>query len=97
MHSDRFFSASRCKPFNLLILLAACMALSMMLPAQAETFSVLYSFKGPPDGQSPTGGIIRDRTGNIYGVTYGGGAWYEGTAFELIRAQLLWQRERAVR
>jgi uncharacterized repeat protein (TIGR03803 family) len=55
----------------------------MMLPTQAETFSVLYSFKGPPDGQSPTGGIIRDRTGNIYGITYGGGASYEGTAFEL--------------
>jgi len=83
MPSNLFPSDSRLKPFNLVLLLAACMALSTMLPAQAQTFSVLYSFKGTPDGQSPAGGIIRDHSGNLYGVTYGGGTSFGGTAFKL--------------
>jgi uncharacterized repeat protein (TIGR03803 family) len=82
MHSNLFFSGSRHQRFSLLILLAACMALSIMLPAQAQTYTVLYSFKGSPDGQSPTG-LVRDHAGNLYGVTYGGGVSFEGTAFKL--------------
>jgi uncharacterized repeat protein (TIGR03803 family) len=59
------------------------MALSMMLPAQAQTFSVLYSFKGPPDARAPDSNLVLDASGNLYGVTYGGGVSYEGTAFKL--------------
>jgi uncharacterized repeat protein (TIGR03803 family) len=83
MDSNGFFSGSRQQRFSPLILLAACVALSTMLPAQAQTYTVLYSFKGTPDGQSPTGGIVRDRRGNIFGVTYGGGVSFAGTAFKL--------------
>src|SRR6202050_1685020 len=83
MRLDTLFSRSTHKSFRLLTFLAVCMALSMMLPAQAQTFSVLYSFAGPPDGKAPDSTLLLDGAGNIYGVTYGGGTSYEGTAFKL--------------
>jgi uncharacterized repeat protein (TIGR03803 family) len=55
----------------------------MMLPAQAQTFRVLYSFNGPPDAQAPHSNLLLDGSGNIYGITFGGGSSYEGTAFKL--------------
>ncbi len=36
--------------------------------------TVLHSFTGSPDGAYPELGIARDRAGNIYGTTYGGGS-----------------------
>jgi uncharacterized repeat protein (TIGR03803 family) len=44
-----------------------------VLPAQAQTFNVLHSFTGGVDGTEPTGGVILDKAGNIYGTTSGGG------------------------
>jgi uncharacterized repeat protein (TIGR03803 family) len=45
---------------------------------------VLYSFAGEPDGEDPVAGLLRDRSGNLYGTTiYGGTAGGYGTAFEL--------------
>jgi uncharacterized repeat protein (TIGR03803 family) len=46
--------------------------------------TVLYSFKGPPDGASPSAGLIMDAQGNLYGTTTNGGESYNaGTVFEL--------------
>ncbi len=45
--------------------------------------SVLYSFAGPPDGGGPTGGLVFDAAGNLYGTTYYGGNTGLGTAFQL--------------
>jgi len=36
--------------------------------------SVLYSFKGSPDGANPLAGVTADDAGNLYGTTYGGGS-----------------------
>ena len=36
--------------------------------------TVLYRFLGGADGAWPTGALVRDATGVIYGTTYGGGA-----------------------
>src|SRR5579863_4919392 len=83
MQSNTFFSTSPHKLFSLLILLAVCLAPSVTLAAQAQSFSVLYSFNGPPDGNAPNSSLLVDGSGNIYGVTYGGGVSYEGTAFKL--------------
>ena len=44
---------------------------------------VLYSFTGKPDGASPRAGVIRDAAGNLYGTTYGGGAFSCGSVFKL--------------
>jgi len=44
----------------------------------------LYKFAGPPaDGQAPLGGLVRDKRGNLYGVTELGGAADMGTVFEI--------------
>ena len=46
--------------------------------------SVLHSFKyGDGDGYYPTGGLIFDAAGNLYGTTTRGGAHGNGTVFEL--------------
>jgi uncharacterized repeat protein (TIGR03803 family) len=50
------------------------------------TEQVLYSFTGGAgtgDGLEPYGGLIFDRTGNLYGTTLGGGSAGGGTVFEL--------------
>lgn len=41
--------------------------------AQTQTYTVLYAFKGAPDGALPLAGVVRDETGNIYGTTYWAG------------------------
>src|ERR1700729_2971843 len=51
--------------------------MSIGLPAQnalAQTFSVLYTFKGSPDGGVPKAGLIRGPNGTLFGTTWGGGA-----------------------
>ena len=52
-------------------------------PNGAET--VLYAFKGGSDGAEPASGrLIGDQAGNLYGMTYAGGASEEGTVFKLM-------------
>jgi uncharacterized repeat protein (TIGR03803 family) len=53
--------------------------------------SVLHAFTGGKDGQSPYGGLVRDRQGSLYGATVEGGGYYGscgklgcGTVYELI-------------
>lgn len=58
------------------------------LPASDGGYSVLYAFAGTPDGADPTGGVIVDGNGNIFGTTRSGGtsvppAGGAGTLFEL--------------
>jgi uncharacterized repeat protein (TIGR03803 family) len=51
------------------------------------TEKILYSFGGQAgDGEFPIGGLIFDQNGNLYGTTYFGGAYYDGTVFELTAA-----------
>jgi uncharacterized repeat protein (TIGR03803 family) len=50
--------------------------------AQAQTYSVLYTFTGP-DGAYPLGNLVLDKQGNLYGTTHYGGANSTGTAFEV--------------
>ena len=42
-------------------------------PVRAQTFKTLYTFTGVPDGSYPTGTLVRDNSGNLYGTTQGGG------------------------
>ena len=44
--------------------------------------SVVYSFTGGSDGAAPSGGLVMDASGNLYGMTNGGGAsGGKGTVF----------------
>jgi len=49
------------------------------------TEHILYSFAGGMDAAYPGGGLIFDNAGNLYGVTFGGGAHGQGTVFELVK------------
>jgi uncharacterized repeat protein (TIGR03803 family) len=49
------------------------------------TETVLHSFAGGIDGQSPYSGLVLDPFGNLYGTTYGGGAYGVGVVFQLKR------------
>jgi uncharacterized repeat protein (TIGR03803 family) len=46
------------------------------------TLTTLYSFENA-DGAFPEGGVIFDATGNLYGTTFYGGAYNDGTVFKL--------------
>jgi uncharacterized repeat protein (TIGR03803 family) len=54
------------------------------IDVSTSTETVLHSFAGGTlDGADPLAGLIADVAGNLYGVTYGGGAHNSGTLFEV--------------
>jgi uncharacterized repeat protein (TIGR03803 family) len=52
-----------------------------LTPSGEET--ILYNFGKPPDGAYPSGTLVMDGQGNLYGTTGWGGAYGWGTVFEL--------------
>jgi uncharacterized repeat protein (TIGR03803 family) len=46
--------------------------------------SVLYSFAGIPDGDTPYGDLIFDQAGNIFGTTNHGGLFGVGAIYEMV-------------
>lgn len=81
--------------------LAGCSAPSLAPPnpstqsfaerAPAKTvYTMLYAFKGNPDGAQPYGGVTVDSSGNVFGTTFAGGSSTQpsggaGTVFELAK------------
>jgi len=70
--------------------LMCLLVLALASPVSAEwKEKVLYSFQGGTDGAVPTGAVVLDQAGNLYGVTNQGGAAncspiaYCGTVFQL--------------
>lgn len=52
--------------------------------SQAQTYSVLYGFAGvPSEGITPSGTLIQDAAGNLYGTTQVGGKNSVGTVFRV--------------
>ncbi|MGA8873967.1 MAG: choice-of-anchor tandem repeat GloVer-containing protein, partial [Candidatus Korobacteraceae bacterium] len=50
--------------------LAALLVLTFAAQAApAQTYSILYTFQGQSDGGFPQGGLYRDSSGNLYGIT----------------------------
>ena len=47
------------------------------------TYNMLYSFTGAADGAQPTGALVFDNAGNLYGTTYAGGAYGQGVVYEV--------------
>jgi uncharacterized repeat protein (TIGR03803 family) len=52
--------------------------------------TMLYQFTGGNDGTDPTGQLVFDHSGNIYGTSASGGGNGEGTAYELARSGGNW-------
>jgi uncharacterized repeat protein (TIGR03803 family) len=48
------------------------------------TETILYSFKGIPDGAVPFSGPIVDAEGNVYGTTVFGGKYHPGVVYEIL-------------
>lgn len=55
--------------------------------------SVLYTFKGVTDGELPHSGLAFDSKGNLYGTSYWGGPWQDGTVFELSNVAGVWSEQ----
>jgi len=61
-----------------------CVLVAGASPAlQAQTFTVIHSFTGGPDGGVPFAGLARDKAGNLYGTTFQNGTHFDGTVFRL--------------
>jgi len=55
--------------------------------------TVLYSFVGGTDGDTPVSGLIMDSAGNLYGTTLNGGTHNNGTVFELSPSGNSWTEQ----
>ncbi len=55
-------------------LLLTALAISPSALGTSWKEQVLYSFQGGSDGEMPAGGVVFDKSGNLYGTTVGGGA-----------------------
>ena len=53
--------------------------------------TILYSFQGGNDGQNPVGGVVLDKTGDLYGSTFDGGVNGGGTVYKLSRGSKSWK------
>jgi uncharacterized repeat protein (TIGR03803 family) len=63
---------------------------------ESYTETVLHSFASSPDGANPVNGLVMDTAGNLYGVTYAGGAGPNGgngTVFELSPSGSTWTEQ----
>lgn len=69
-------------PGSRMSIFAVWLALATAPLLHAQTYTVLYRFKGS-DGSFPYGALTLDAKGNLYGMTRDGGTHGSGTVFEL--------------
>jgi uncharacterized repeat protein (TIGR03803 family) len=83
-HIEAFMSRrSPCAP----LFRIACCFLAAILASPAASFAAfslttLATFSGLSNG-GPSAGLIADSQGNLFGTTFGGGNFFDGTVFEL--------------
>jgi uncharacterized repeat protein (TIGR03803 family) len=71
LRSKKLFSAD--KPTFVVFMALLLVSVVVPTPAQARKFKVMHTFHGG-DGANPTGVLIRDAAGNLYGTTGVGGS-----------------------
>ena len=69
--------------FSVRMFAPAALLVMLVIGASAQSERIIHSFTGGSDGGFPYGGVISDANGNLYGTTFGGGAYGIGTVFEL--------------
>jgi uncharacterized repeat protein (TIGR03803 family) len=68
----------------LVVAIAFVLTLFALGSAQAQTFTVLYTFTSTVDGEQPDASLTQDAAGNLYGTTQSGGTKGGfGTVFKL--------------
>jgi uncharacterized repeat protein (TIGR03803 family) len=77
------------KSFCRASLLLAIVAAVLLPSSQAQTFSVIHTFNGA-DGSKPLAGVSIDAIGRLYGTTWSGGSYDDGTTFRLARQGSGW-------
>jgi uncharacterized repeat protein (TIGR03803 family) len=83
-HRASAFGIYLCAGSVALALLIVLVPTSLVAQAdQAQSYKVLHTFTGTPDGKFPTGALLRDDEGNLFGTTSSGGAYHGGTIFKL--------------
>jgi uncharacterized repeat protein (TIGR03803 family) len=80
MKTDSFWAAAG---RVVAVAMAALIATLMVVPGARAEEKILYQFTGGADGSSPRYSLIFDRSGNLYGTTFWGGAYGAGTIFTL--------------
>ncbi|HSZ01451.1 MAG TPA: choice-of-anchor tandem repeat GloVer-containing protein [Terriglobales bacterium] len=75
-----WFSSLRLRSTAVLGLMVLATGILAASSAQAQAFTVLYSFTGGADGAEPISGLIMDPAGNLYGTTAAGGVFHNRTA-----------------
>lgn len=70
--------------------MAVLLVVFVSMAAYAQTYTVLYSFDGVQDGNTPTSTLIFDRAGNLYGTTQYGGTHDQGVVFQMKHAGAGW-------
>jgi uncharacterized repeat protein (TIGR03803 family) len=73
-------------------------AFALLKGTEGYTYKVLHSFHGMPDGALPSGPLVADAAGNLYGTTVSGGVndvCFEGcgTVFQLQRTADGWKEQ----
>jgi len=81
MNSNKFWTAGI--GALAVVMLALFANLSLSPSAEAQTYRVLYSFAGQPDGDRPLARVVFDSQGNLYGTTRVGGSNGAGSVFKL--------------
>jgi len=72
------------KPFRWFLATLAFIVVALLAStASAQTLHTLHTFGMPAGGKFPSGRLLADAAGNLYGVTYLGGSFGRGTIFEL--------------
>ena len=77
---------NKAKSVSMAIVFAVVIVLPLVAPdsTQAQTFTVLYTFKSTTKGEQPDASLTMDSAGNLYGTTqYGGTKGGFGTVFKL--------------
>jgi uncharacterized repeat protein (TIGR03803 family) len=77
----RFISVPR--TYFISTMTALCFAGALPAIAQAAKVETLYNFSGGSDGNDPSGKLLRNSAGNLFGVTLGGGDSNDGVVYEI--------------
>jgi len=89
MHNKQHLQGPLFRPISyaatavLAIIVVCALTMIVTLPAEAQTYNVIYNFTGGRYGANPHQGLIFDQAGNLYGTTFYGGTYGAGTVYRL--------------